>query len=235
MCAKPIKPADIAKRLGISTSSLRHYEDWGIVPKVGRGLNGYRRYSERHVAYFECIRAMCPGFGMDATKAIMRCLVAGKPDEALWLVSAAQASLHARKQMADKTIQVLDTDALEPVDRKGRPKRMSIGEASAETSIPASAIRHWEKMGLLEPERDPENGYRYFGPAQIRRILIIGTLRSAVWSLETIREVIRELDHHNVEQARRIAREALRYLSELNLCQIRGIHYLHRLIEMTDQ
>jgi len=41
--------------------------------------------------------------------------------------------------MADTTIQVLDTDALEPVDRKGRPKRMTIGEASAETSIPASA------------------------------------------------------------------------------------------------
>lgn len=235
MCAKPIRPADIANRLGISTSALRYYEEWGIVPTVERGENGYRRYTQRHVAYFECVRAMSPGFGMDATKAVMRCLVAGKTDEALWRVSAEQASLHARKQMADQTIQVLDTDALDPVDRRGRPKRMTIGEASAKTSIPASAIRHWEKMGLVEPERDPDNGYRYFGPAQIRRILIIGTLRSAVWSLETIREVIRELDHHNVEQARRIAREALRFLSELNRCQMRGIHYLHRLIEMTDQ
>ena len=142
-----IKPADIAKQLGISTSALRHYEDWGIVPKVERGENGYRRYSEQHVAYFHCIRAMSPGFGMDTTKAVMRKLIAGEVNDALWLVSAAQASLHSRKQKADKTIQVLDTDALEPVDRLGRPQRMTIGEVSAETSIPASAIRHWEKKG----------------------------------------------------------------------------------------
>ncbi|GBK66162.1 MAG: hypothetical protein E7L01_12030 [Paenibacillus macerans] len=54
---------------------------------------------------------------------------------------------------------------------------------------------------FIEVSRNPDNGYRSFSPAQIRRILIIGTLRTAVWSLDFIKEVIRELDHNNLEQA----------------------------------
>jgi len=59
-----VRPIDIARKLNISTSALRHYEDWGIIPPVERGANGYRVYTEVHVAYFECIRAMNAGFGM---------------------------------------------------------------------------------------------------------------------------------------------------------------------------
>ena len=33
--------------------------------------NGYRLYTEEHVAYFECIRAMNEGFGMDLVRKIM--------------------------------------------------------------------------------------------------------------------------------------------------------------------
>jgi len=59
---KMLKPIDIAKKLNISTSALRHYESWGIIPTVPRSSNGYREYTEEHVAYFQCIRAMLPGF-----------------------------------------------------------------------------------------------------------------------------------------------------------------------------
>lgn len=226
----PVKPADIARRLNISTSALRHYEQWGIVPPVKREANGYRSYTEKHIAYFECIRAMGPGFGMAVTRDVLGNMAAGRTDEALWLASAAQAALYRKKQMAEKTIQVLDSAALDNVDHRGRLRWMTVGEAAKETSIPASAIRHWEKMGLIEVERNPANGYRMFSPAQIRRILIIGTLREAVWSLETIKEVIRELDHNNVEQARRVAREALQFLNDLNRLQMNGIGFLNRLI-----
>lgn len=50
-----IRPIDIARRLNISTNALRHYEDWGIIPPVERGTNGYRIYTAEHVAYFECM------------------------------------------------------------------------------------------------------------------------------------------------------------------------------------
>ncbi|GJM68910.1 hypothetical protein HMSSN036_11260 [Paenibacillus macerans] len=69
---------------------------------------------------------------------------------------------------------------------------------------------------FIEVSRNPDNGYRSFSPAQIRRILIIGMLRTAVWSLDFIKEVIRELDHNNLEQARRMARDSLQYLNGVN-------------------
>ncbi|MGG6311675.1 MerR family transcriptional regulator [Paenibacillus macerans] len=230
-----IRPIDIAKKLNISTSALRHYEEWGIIPPVERGSNGYRIYTATHIAYFECIRAMSPGFGMELTKVVLRKLLKQEYDEALWLVTQAQAELHREKLMADKTILVLDTKELDNVDARGRKRWMTIGEVSRETLIPATAIRHWEKMGLIRVGRNPENSYRSFSPTQIRQILIIGTLRMAVWSLDTIKEVIRELDHNNLEQARRIARDALHYLNVKNRNRMRGIRYLERLIELLEE
>ncbi|MGZ7444178.1 MerR family DNA-binding transcriptional regulator [Paenibacillus sp. TH7-28] len=229
-----IRPIDIAKKLKISTSALRHYEDWGIIPAVERGLNGYRVYTELHVAYFECLRAMSLGFGMDTTKAVLKKLLKKEVDEALWMVNAAQAELHKERLKAEKTIQILDTKELDHLDTRGKKRWMTIGEIAKETMIPASAIRHWEKRGLIEVSRNPDNGYRSFSPAQIRRILIIGTLRTAVWSLDFIKEVIRELDHNNLEQARRMARDSLQYLDGVNRMRMRGIRYLDLLIELQE-
>jgi DNA-binding transcriptional MerR regulator len=227
----PIRPIDIAKRLQISTSALRNYEEFGIVPPVQRGDNGYRIYTDVHVAYFECICAMSPGFGMGLTSSVMRMFIRGEIYDALWQVNDAMAALQQEKAMAEQTIRVLDTKELENLDSRGRRKWMTIGEVSKETGLPASAIRHWEKMGLIEVSRSDENGYRTFSPTQIRQILIIGTLRRAVWSLDVIKRVISELDHNNLEQARRIARESLQFLHDINRRRMRGIHYLNALIE----
>ncbi|MDQ0111431.1 MerR family DNA-binding transcriptional regulator [Paenibacillus harenae] len=226
-----MRPIDIAKKLNISTSALRHYESWGVLPPVERGANGYRNYTELHFAYFECIRAMNEGFGMTTTVEVLKLLLSNHVDEALWIVNEAQAELQSDKLMAEKTIEALDAKELDNLDRWGRRKWMSIGEVSKATSVPASAIRHWEKMGLITVSRNDENGYRIFSPTQIRQILIIGTLRMAVWSLDTIKQVIHELDHNNIEQARRIAKDSLRFLNKINRNRMKGIRYLYRLIE----
>jgi len=227
----PIRPIDIAKRLHISTSALRHYEEWGIVPPVGRGTNGYRNYTDTHVAYFECICAMSPGFGMSLTSNVLRKLIGREIDDALWMVNDAMAALQHERALAEQTIRVLDTKELDNVDARGRRRWMTIGEVSKETGLPTSAIRHWEKRGLIEVSRNNENGYRTFSPSQIRQILIIGTLRRAVWSLDVIKRVIKELDHNNVEQARQIARDSLKYLNNVNRLRMRGIRHLYALVE----
>lgn len=229
-----IRPADIAKRLRISTNALRHYEEWGIVPQVDRASNGYRIYTEEHLAYFECIRAMRLGFGMELTVEAMRLMVQKKFDEAMWTVNGAQAGLNRKKLMAEKTVQALETVELDQMDIRKIKRGQTIGEVSKETSIPASAIRHWEKMGLLDISRDKESGYRTFEPEQFRKILMIGTLRSAAWPLDIVKQVIRELDDNNVEQARSIAREALQSLNDAIRRQIRGVYYLHRLLEISE-
>src|SRR5690606_5077014 len=66
-------------------------------PPVPRAANGYRVYTEEHVAYFECIRAMIPGFGIPITREVVRKLQKQEVDEALWLVNEQQALLHREK------------------------------------------------------------------------------------------------------------------------------------------
>lgn len=224
-----IRPIDIARKLSISTSTLRHYEEWGIVPPVERGENGYRIYTADHVAYFECIRYMLPGYGMELTAEAMRMLQRGEVQDVLWMVKEAQARLHQDKVTADKTIELLESEALDRLDSKGKRKWMTIGEVSLETGIPSSAIRHWEKSGLLSIARDPENGYRLFNSTHLRQILLIRTLRTAVYSLDVIKSVLDEVNHNRIEQARQVARDSLEYIHQLNLHQVHGAHYLYQL------
>jgi DNA-binding transcriptional MerR regulator len=75
MQTKSPRPIDIAKKIGMSTSALRHYEAWGIIPPVPRSENDYRLYSKEHEAYFVCIRSMNTGFCMALTGKVMRLLI----------------------------------------------------------------------------------------------------------------------------------------------------------------
>jgi DNA-binding transcriptional MerR regulator len=228
------RPIDIARRLGVSTSALRHYEDWGMLPPVERSESGYRLYTEEHVLYFECIRAMSVGFGMELTVEALRRFRRGDVDDALWIVNEALVELQQRKRTADETILALESIDPAELDVKGKRKMMRIGDVSKLTGVAASAIRHWEKMGLIDPPRDDESGYRLYGPADVRHIRIIATLRMSVWSLETIRSVVRELDRNDLEQARRVARESLRFLHDQLRRRMRGIRHLDRLVELSE-
>ncbi|WP_127499329.1 MerR family transcriptional regulator [Paenibacillus glycanilyticus] len=227
----PFKPSEIANRLGISTNALRHYEEWGFIPPVERASNGYRIYTEEHVVYFECIRAMRIGFGMETTVKVTKLLLEREWDKAMWTVNESQAELNQKKKMAEQTVQVLETAGLNNLEIRLSKKNWTIGEVSSETSIPASAIRHWEKAGLIQLTRDEGSGYRIFHSAEVRKIRIIGTLRAANLPLEVIRQVIQELDHDHTEHALRIARESLEYLNTTIREQLRGIYYLYRLLD----
>ncbi|MBW7460074.1 MerR family DNA-binding transcriptional regulator, partial [Paenibacillus sepulcri] len=66
------KPHEIARELHISTSALRHYESWGVVPIPERAANGYRLYTVVHLAYFRCLRTMFAGFGVAVTCDVLR-------------------------------------------------------------------------------------------------------------------------------------------------------------------
>jgi len=224
-----MRPIDIARRLNISTSTLRHYESLGLVPPVPRAANGYRVYTEEHVAYFECIRAMIPGFGIPITREVVRKLQKQEVDEALWLVNEQQALLHREKVLTEKTIRLLETDELDKLEWNRKRKWMTIGEASRETGVPSSSIRHWEREGLLSLPRDPENGYRRLYPSHIRQILMIRILRNADYPIHVIRQVMKELGHNHLENVRKVARDSLVRLNDINRCQMQGVHYLYRL------
>ncbi|GIO59295.1 TioE family transcriptional regulator [Paenibacillus cineris] len=220
------KPIEIARELYISTSALRHYESWGVVPEPERSDNGYRLYTQLHLAYFRCLRAMFSGFGVGVTSEVLRLIQQRDMDGAFWLVNQEQARLQHEKTVAEQTLALLQDPELPLVSGKRLKGRMTIGEAAELTDVQPSAIRHWEKEGLIQPERDPENGYRLFTPTHVRQILLIRTLRKTVYVLENMKEIVHGVEQHSVEKAKKVTLEALSSIHDRNRRQFFGVHLL---------
>lgn len=226
---------EIAKRLNISTSALRHYEAWGLVPEVERAKNGYRIYTSEHEAYFQCIRALYSGFGMDLVKRIMPLIINGKTQEALWLINKAQVDLYNEKMTVQKTVEILDSKDLMELPnlaKQGADKKyFTIGEVAKEANVAASSIRHWELEGLIQPDRNQESGFRIYSQADIRRVFIIRTLQRSVYYLDTVREVLADIDKSNIVQVKEMALQSQQYIDYALAEQIRGIAALQHLLD----
>ncbi|WP_431039181.1 MerR family transcriptional regulator [Streptomyces sp. P6-2-1] len=68
---------------------------------------------------------------------------------------------------------------------------LGIGEFARATRLSAKALRLYDGKGLLVPARvDPVTGYRYYGPEQVERGLLIGWLRRLGMPLARVGEVV---------------------------------------------
>lgn len=68
-------------------------------------------------------------------------------------------------------------------------KKYTIRDIGALIGLSTDAIRLYEKEGLVSPLRDPNNGYRYYGPNEIQRIMGIHLYRQLDASISEIREL----------------------------------------------
>ncbi|MBP3963894.1 MerR family DNA-binding transcriptional regulator [Paenibacillus lignilyticus] len=220
------KPIEIARALNLSTSALRHYESWGVVPAPERGANGYRLYTDIHLAYFRCLRTMFAGFGVAVTCEVLRHIQAGEMNAAFWLVNKEQALLQQDKQAADQTMELLRRLELPAVADTKKKQPISIGEAAAIAGVTTSALRHWEKEELLTPLRGSDNGYRLYTPLHIRQILIIRTLRSTVYLLRNLKDIVHAVEHQSVEQAVKLTETAIQGIHARIRNQFQGVHQL---------
>lgn len=61
----------------------------------------------------------------------------------------------------------------------------SVGEVAERFELPTNVLRHWETVGLLQPERDAA-GRRRYGEDEIVRIAVIQRSKAAGMTLEQI-------------------------------------------------
>ncbi|RBQ21861.1 MerR family transcriptional regulator [Spongiactinospora rosea] len=70
---------ELAERTGVSTRSLRYYEQQGLIT-ARRTANGYREYDESDVRLVAEIRALlAAGFALEDARPFVNCLRAGHP------------------------------------------------------------------------------------------------------------------------------------------------------------
>ncbi len=67
-----------------------------------------------------------------------------------------------------------------------------IREVAQATGLTSRALRHYEKIGLLQPSRVASNGYRFYGDAEISRLYRILSLRALELPLATIQVVLED-------------------------------------------
>ncbi|QHQ63331.1 MerR family transcriptional regulator [Anaerocolumna sedimenticola] len=231
-----IRPIDIARRFKISTTTLRHYEDFGMIPDVKRSPNGYRIYTAEHIAYFLCIREMMCGFTLSEIAKILKPVLAKKVDEALWMANKAQAALHKDKYVCDQIKQRF-------VFKKNiaAPNEYSIDAVSKATGIIPSTIRYWDKIGLISAGRCAVNNYRTFTQAHIDEILMIQALKLSIrargekYTVEQIHKELHKLDFEDTEKISAIVAGIEIHLTALNKAQIRSISALYNLCNQVEQ
>lgn len=87
---------------------------------------------------------------------------------------------------------------------------MKIGEIANKTNLPASALRYYEKKGLLKVDRD-KNGRRYYKESDIEWIKFIRRLKETGM-------LIKDIQHYS----------KLRYVGSITMPERLQILQLHR-------
>jgi DNA-binding transcriptional MerR regulator len=222
--------------LNISTSTLREYEDIGIIPVVPRSPSGYRIYTAEHIAYFICIREMLHGFNLSQIAKILKLIMAKQINEALWIANGAQASLQKDKYACEQIKQRF-------LFKKKiiKCKEYSIDDVSKATGIIPSTIRYWDKIGLISASRCAANNYRTFTQKNIDEILIIHALKLSMlakgekYAVEKIHKELPEIDFDDTDRISAIVASINSYLSARNKAQIRSISALYHLCTQVEQ
>jgi DNA-binding transcriptional MerR regulator len=67
---------------------------------------------------------------------------------------------------------------------------MKIGELAERSGLAASAIRYYERLGLLPKPKRGANGYREYGDATLEQLHVIDIGQSLGFTLDAIRAVL---------------------------------------------
>ncbi|MDD9154011.1 MerR family transcriptional regulator [Plantibacter flavus] len=93
---------------------------------------------------------------------------------------------------------------------------MRIGELARRTGLATSAIRFYEQRDMFSPGQVERraNGYRDYGPSAVRRLELIQAGRAAGFSLDEMRNRMRDWDSMPVSQRVDLLREQLEVIEE---------------------
>lgn len=67
---------------------------------------------------------------------------------------------------------------------------MNIGQAAQACGLTEKAIRFYESIGLVHPDRHPTNGYRIYSLGHIEQLRFLQRARTAGFDIETCRQLL---------------------------------------------
>ncbi|WP_338114629.1 MerR family transcriptional regulator [Paenibacillus faecis] len=109
---------------------------------------------------------------------------------------------------------------------------MTIGEVAEIAGVNPSAIRHWEQEGLIVSKRSGENGYRLFSLAELRKIIVISSLRKTIYYMDHMKQLLNELETQDFAKVERSFQLASHKLNSRLTLQFQGIAQLMKYVDL---
>jgi len=71
---------------------------------------------------------------------------------------------------------------------------MTVSELAKQSGATPDAVRYYTRMGLLKPERNPENGYRQYQPSEVSWLRFIRQAKALGYTLHEIQSIMQDRD-----------------------------------------
>ncbi|WP_328348184.1 TioE family transcriptional regulator [Micromonospora sp. NBC_00421] len=186
------RPADLARRHGLSAQSVRNYERDGVLPTAPRDPNGYRRFTEVHARALSAYLALIAGHGHAAGGEIMRAVNRGEFEAAWRAIDHSHILLQRDRETLDAVEAAVAVLTVSPRQPQGR-RAVPIGVLAHRLGVRPATLRKWERAGILQPARDPTTRYRVYSPDDVRDAELAHLLRRGGYRLDHIAGVLRRV------------------------------------------
>lgn len=190
----------LAARIGVHVNTIRFYEEMGFLTAPARRPNGYRIYTDLHLAQCRLLRlamraeVMQNGLRKQAIRIVTLC-AACRFEEA---ISAAETyRLMLLDELTRAKAAAAFVEGMLPAREDAAQPLLSRRETARLLCVTPETLRTWERSGLLG-EAQYQSGRRVYSAADRERLNIIRVLRSADYSLTAILRLLHGIDSHTV-------------------------------------
>lgn len=194
-----LSTAKIAKAVGCHPNTVRFYEQIGFIAPVARSPKGYRLYTEAHLDQMRLARLAMQGPwpGPNIRKSVFALVRRTASEDYHGARELAYHHLEvvlSERRQAEAAVVFLEQWAKGMLPPSG-VTGLQIGDAAQLLDVTIDMLRNWERSGLVDVPRNPSNGYRLYGPAEIGRVRVIRLLRQTGYSPMAILRMLVQLDH----------------------------------------
>ena len=208
MKSRYLRTTDVARGAGVHPNTVRLYETLGFLPPIPRTPSGYRLYTEMHLEQMRLARLVLhgPWAGRPIRRsgiALIKQGATGDLEATLALAHEHRAIVHAEQAQAEAAAAFLEQWAQGLVPATSI-NCLNIGQVARLLAISTDMVRDWERNGLIEVPRNPENHYRCYGPLEIGRLRVIRLLRQSGYSTMAILRMVLQLDQGQREGLREV-------------------------------
>lgn len=201
------KTAQVAKIIGVHPNTVRLYEKLELIPKPQRLSNGYRVFTDFHIAQFKLARTalkvevLQSGLRKKMIN-IIKLSARGEFQKAIACTNNYINQVKIEQRNAEEAIQIT-IKLLSGIHKQEKDISLTRKQTADYLQITMDTLRNWEMNGLLSVKRK-QNGYRVYTKNDIQLLKIIRSLRCANYSLAAILRMISAISNNSEIDIRKV-------------------------------